>query len=233
MNHVLAAALLLILGASLLEASSLEDFRNTFNDLGSDIDGRVQVLRAENSDAILTMNQKNLRLLGNYTFAAREAFYNKNVSIQVEEWLNENEDLEECFDYAYNLLNLYGWFITWDIGYCAAYANNEISADSQYHFYSHAHYIMRAGTNGRGRVMESFELYAGAEQLDFLQEESEWLEYLWSNYQKVLVDEVDSHADTAEFIAEELRGCLETVMEDVDYWLQATYNVLQTCLEDE
>lgn len=222
---------LLILGATLLEANTLEEFQSKFNDLGADIAQQVQELRASNSDAILAMNQKMLRKLGNYTIAAREVLIDKNITIQVEEWLNNDPNAQGCFDWAYVLVDLYGWFITWDIGQCAVYTAEEINAESQYHFFSHAHYILRAGTEGYGRVLESHGLHRTEEvRLEFVEEQFDWLSYLWANYQNVLKQEIEGHETTGDWIAAELHECLERVLEDVDFYIQFISGELEYCL---
>lgn len=224
---------LLILGASLLEAASLGEFQSKFDELGAEIDQRVQELRADNSNAILAMNQKMLRELANYTISAKDALQYKNLTIQVEEWLNTDPNAQECFDWAYMLVDLYGWFITWDIGWCATYTAEEINAESQYHFFSHAHYIMRAGTEGRGRVLESYGVHQSDEdRLEFVEDQYDWLNYLWGNYQLVLRQEIDGHETTGDWIAEELHECLEGVMESVNYWIQYIADELDYCLEN-
>lgn len=223
----------LVLGASLLEAASLVEFQSRFDALGTEIDREVRELRADNSDAILAMNQKMLRELGNYTIAARNALQDKNYTIQVEEWLNNDPNAQECFDWAYALVDLYGWFITWDIGWCATYTAEEINAESQYHFFSHAHYIMRAGTEGRGRVLESYGTHRTVEdRLEQVEDQYDWLSYLWGNYKLVLRQEIEGHETTGDWIVAELHQCLEEVMQDVDYWIQYIAGDLEYCLEN-
>lgn len=227
----LIIVVLLVMGAALLVASSLEDFRISFNEIGSDIDERVKVLRAENSDAILEMNRKMLRVLGKYTLLARDAIYYANTTIQLEEWLNDNDEAQRCFDWAYLLVNLYSVIMTYDIGWCAEFAQRETSIEAQDHFYAHAHYILRAGTDGRGRVLESFSVRSD-EQLKFLEDAQEGLTYLWNNYKTVLKEEIAGHDVRGDQIAENVRVCMQGVLHSIEDWVQFIKDDLASCLAD-
>lgn len=231
MKPLIVTVLLVVLGASLLEAASLEDFRDSFNKLGEEIDEHVKVLRAENGDEILEMNRKMLRLLGNYTNELRDVVYYANTSIQLEDWLNDDPEAQECFDWAKTLLNLYATISWYDLGFCSVYAHRETSIEAQDFFYSHAHYIMRAGTGGRGMVLESFGRHTGLEQqLEFLTNEQEWLQYLWNNYKTVLKQEIEDHEARAEHIAEMLNTCLQQVMVNLDGRVEYVNTNMKTCL---
>lgn len=213
-------------------ADPSEDFKDRFNELANEIDEEVQVLRANNSAAILSTAQLVLSVLGNYTIVTRQAFYDTNTTVQLQEWSNESPEAQPCFDFAYVLMELFAGYISFDIGWCAFFAHNELSADAQYHFYSHAHYIMRAGTNGRSSVVESHAKHMAVDdRLAFLQEEYDELKYFWDNYRVVLQQEVEGHKDAVVIIVDDLQICLGTVTTEVQDRLAFVMNNLGECLE--
>uniref|UniRef100_A0A182XVE0 Uncharacterized protein n=1 Tax=Anopheles stephensi TaxID=30069 RepID=A0A182XVE0_ANOST len=224
------AVLALVLGTTF--GSTVEELQQQLDELSQEIEQEVQRKRAENSDAILATNSYVLSIMGNNTANLREIVATKRTQLEVDQWLREN-DTAECFDAAFQLMDAYAYLTGWDISWCAVIAYEETNADAQYTFHSHAQTIVREATRALSLASEAYGMHSVLEdQLEYLEQELEYLRFLWGNYQTVLQNEIDGHDDVAEQIVQQTRVCFTGVYDDVDYWFSYLDNSLEECLAE-
>uniref|UniRef100_A0A182W2L7 Protein TsetseEP domain-containing protein n=1 Tax=Anopheles minimus TaxID=112268 RepID=A0A182W2L7_9DIPT len=228
--RVLAIVTVFALVIGTVIGSTVEELQQQLDELSQEIEQEVQRKRAENSDAILATNSYVLSIMGNDTANLREIVATKRVDLEVEQWLREN-DTAECFDEAFQLWDTYAYLTGWDISWCAVVAYEETNADAQYTFHSHAQTIVREAARALSLATEAYGMHPLLEdQLEYLEQELEYLQFLWGNYQTVLQNEIDGHEDVAEQIVTTTRGCFGGVYDDVDYWFNYLDERLETCL---
>uniref|UniRef100_A0A182IV86 Protein TsetseEP domain-containing protein n=1 Tax=Anopheles atroparvus TaxID=41427 RepID=A0A182IV86_ANOAO len=231
MKLLAVTALVALAFAGIVLGSSVQELQQELNELSNEIEHAVQQKRAENSDAILATNNYVLTLMGNETGSLRAIVANKREQLEVERWLQEVE-AGVCFDEAFSLWDTYAYLTGWDISWCAVVAYEETNADAQYTFYSHAQTIVREATRALNQATEAFGAHQRVEdQLEYLEQELDYLRFLWGNYQNVLQSEIDGHAVIAEGIINTLRVCFEGVYSDVEYWFNYLDNTLESCID--
>uniref|UniRef100_A0A182QEZ8 Protein TsetseEP domain-containing protein n=1 Tax=Anopheles farauti TaxID=69004 RepID=A0A182QEZ8_9DIPT len=229
---VLAVLAVLALALGSTCGSTVEELQQEIDELGREIEHHVQQKRAENSDAILATNNYVLSIMGNDTANLREIVANKRLDLEVEQWLRDN-DTAPCFEEAFQLWDTYAYLTGWDISWCAVVAYEETNADAQYTFYSHAQTIVREAARAFSLASEAYGLHTTLDsQLEYLENELEYLRFLWGNYRSVLQAEIDGHAVVAEQIATMTRACLAGVYDDVEYWFNYLDDALEICLAE-
>uniref|UniRef100_A0A182NG87 Protein TsetseEP domain-containing protein n=1 Tax=Anopheles dirus TaxID=7168 RepID=A0A182NG87_9DIPT len=226
--YAVLAVLALALGAT-CDATVLE-LQQQLDELSHEIEHHVQQKRAENSDAILATNNYVLSIMANDTSRLRDIVALKRERLELDQWLDD-EAAAPCYEEAFRLWDTYAYLTGWDISWCAVVTYEETNADAQYTFYSHAQTIVREAARALSLATEAYGLHSTLDtQLEYLEQELDYLRFLWGNYQTVLQAEIDGHAAVAEEIVATTRVCFGGVYDDVDYWFNYLDTTLETCL---